>query len=225
MAPKSASYRIRGATRVPSCSSVPPRICHLTALRLRGDRRQVTRRCSRGQVQVICAAAPAGRYAQRDGFASSPRRARHFSANRPSASFKMSSVSSAYLLRSHRSSWIRPGEGSANLAFKIGKAASSLPRAASNASQNASSKRLTRRLRLLQPEGHVHLAVHRRRSGEVLARGSRVRNGDTACRKPQTGSRAGSLRGTSGPILAGGSPRVKDCRSGEVSIHLSDPSR
>ena len=80
---------------------------------------------------------------QGDGFASSLRRARHFSANRPSVSFKMSSVSSAYLLRTHRSSWMRAEEGLANNFFKIGKAASSLPRAASNASQNASSKRLT----------------------------------------------------------------------------------
>src|SRR5262245_22473879 len=76
------------------------------------------------------------------GLASPLRRARHFSANRSSVSFKTSSVSSAYLLRSHRSSWIRGGEGLANNFFKIGKAASTLPWAASNASQNASSKRL-----------------------------------------------------------------------------------
>src|SRR5215472_17502810 len=96
--------------------------------------------------------------AQGDGSASSLRRARHFSANRSSVSFKTSSVSSAYLLRSHRSSWMRAGDGLANNFFKIGKAASALPRVASNAAQNASSKRL---MGPCPPSGQHRISISR----------------------------------------------------------------
>src|SRR5262249_13805449 len=43
-------------------------------------------------------------------------------------------------------------------------------RGINSSSQLASARRVYLRLRLLQPEPHVHLAVHRRRGGEVLAR-------------------------------------------------------
>src|SRR5262245_5602270 len=43
-------------------------------------------------------------------------------------------------------------------------------RGINSSSQLASARRVCLRLRLLQPEPHVHLAVHRRCSGEVLTR-------------------------------------------------------
>jgi hypothetical protein len=87
-----------------------------------------------------------------------------------------------------------------------------------------------RRSRLMQGAPHIP----RRISGW---KDSRVRNEDTACQGASRGhrmprrlklvSRVGLRRGMGGPILAGGSLGLKDCRSDEVSIahnHLPQPA-